>query len=58
MVVRGPPSRLTPVRSPDPDRPEIVCICGSTQFVEEMLAANRDLTFAACQVSTTTPRRD
>lgn len=29
-----------------PDRPEIVCICGSTRFVEELLAANRDLTFA------------
>ncbi len=29
-----------------PDRPEIVCICGSTRFVEEMLAANRELTFA------------
>ncbi|WP_091763632.1 hypothetical protein [Blastococcus aurantiacus] len=29
-----------------PDRPEIVCICGSTRFVDEMLAANRDLTFA------------
>ena len=29
-----------------PDRPEIVCICGSTRFVEEMSAANRDLTFA------------
>jgi hypothetical protein len=29
-----------------PDRPEIVCICGSTRFMEEMLAANRDLTFA------------
>ena len=29
-----------------PDRPEIVCICGSTRFVEEMRAANRDLTFA------------
>ena len=28
------------------DRPEIVCICGSTRFVDEMLAANRDLTFA------------
>lgn len=28
------------------DRPEIVCICGSTRFVEEMRAANRDLTFA------------
>jgi hypothetical protein len=29
-----------------PDRPEIVCICGSTRFVEEMRAANRDLTLA------------
>jgi hypothetical protein len=29
-----------------PDRPEIVCICGSTWFVDEMRAANRDLTFA------------
>jgi hypothetical protein len=29
-----------------PDRPEIVCICGSTRFAEEMLAANRDLTLA------------
>ncbi|WP_405427614.1 hypothetical protein [Streptomyces erythrochromogenes] len=29
-----------------PDRPEIVCICGSTRFVEEMRAANRALTFA------------
>ncbi|MFC9178417.1 MULTISPECIES: hypothetical protein [Streptomyces] len=29
-----------------PDRPEIVCICGSTRFAEEMLAANRELTFA------------
>ncbi|MEU7484864.1 hypothetical protein [Streptomyces sp. NPDC042319] len=28
-----------------PDRPEIVCICGSTRFVDEMRAANRDLTF-------------
>ncbi|MER5950344.1 hypothetical protein ABT127_30305 [Streptomyces sp. NPDC001904] len=28
------------------NRPEIVCICGSTRFVEEMRAANRDLTFA------------
>lgn len=28
-----------------PDRPEIVCICGSTRFAEEMLAANRELTF-------------
>ncbi|WP_328321284.1 hypothetical protein OHA70_24025 [Kribbella sp. NBC_00382] len=29
-----------------PDRPEIVCICGSARFVDEMHAANRDLTFA------------
>jgi hypothetical protein len=28
------------------DRPEIVCICGSTRFTEEMRAANRELTFA------------
>ncbi|MGW5237342.1 hypothetical protein ACWEOW_00250 [Monashia sp. NPDC004114] len=33
-----------------PDRPEIVCICGSTRFVEEMSAANRDLTFAGAIV--------
>lgn len=29
-----------------PERPEIVCICGSTRFVDEMSAANRELTFA------------
>lgn len=29
-----------------PDRPEIVCICGSTRFVDEILEANRDLTLA------------
>lgn len=29
-----------------PDRPEIACICGSTRFVDQMRAANRDLTFA------------
>ncbi|MDP9026866.1 MAG: hypothetical protein M3N46_04825 [Actinomycetota bacterium] len=29
-----------------PDRPEIVCICGSARFVDEMRAANRALTFA------------
>ncbi|MDX8149063.1 hypothetical protein SK854_43570 [Lentzea sp. BCCO 10_0061] len=29
-----------------PDRPEIVCICGSARFAEEMRAANRELTFA------------
>lgn len=33
-----------------PDRPEIVCICGSTRFVDEMRAANRDLTFAGAIV--------
>jgi hypothetical protein len=29
-----------------PDRPEIVCICGSIRFADEMRAANRELTFA------------
>lgn len=29
-----------------PDRPEIVCICGSTRFADEMRTANRDLTLA------------
>lgn len=29
-----------------PDRPEIVCICGSTRFADEMRRANRDLTLA------------
>ena len=28
------------------ERPEIVCSCGSTRFVDEMRAANRDLTFS------------
>lgn len=28
------------------DRPEIVCICGSMRFAEEMRTANRELTFA------------
>ncbi|MFC3897525.1 hypothetical protein ACFOWZ_39130 [Lentzea rhizosphaerae] len=28
------------------DRPEIVCICGSTRFVDELRAANRELTLA------------
>ena len=27
-------------------RPEIVCICGSARFVDEMRAANRELTLA------------
>ena len=29
-----------------PERPEIVCLCGSMRFAEEMRAANRALTFA------------
>ena len=29
-----------------PDRPDIVCLCGSARFVNEMRTANRDLTFA------------
>jgi hypothetical protein len=29
-----------------PERPEIVCICGSIRFAAEMRAANSDLTFA------------
>lgn len=33
-----------------PDRPEIVCLCGSTRFVDAMRAANRDLTFAGVVV--------
>ncbi|MGB3413833.1 MAG: hypothetical protein WBA28_03865 [Microbacteriaceae bacterium] len=28
------------------DQPEIVCICGSTKFADEMRTANRELTFA------------
>lgn len=32
------------------ERPEIVCICGSTRFVAEMRAANRELTFAGAIV--------
>lgn len=27
-----------------PERPEIVCLCGSMRFAEQMRAANRDLT--------------
>ena len=30
-----------------PERPEIVCICGSARFLDEMRAANRELTFAS-----------
>lgn len=33
-----------------PDRPEIVCICGSARFAEEMAAANRRLTLAGAVV--------
>lgn len=33
-----------------PERPEIVCICGSTRFVDEMAMANRDLTFGGAIV--------
>lgn len=29
-----------------PERPKIVCLCGSTRFVGEMRAANRELTLA------------
>ncbi len=29
-----------------PDGPEIVCLCGSIRFMDEMRAANRELTFA------------
>ena len=32
------------------DRPEIVCICGSIRFVDEMTAANRELTLAGAIV--------
>jgi hypothetical protein len=33
-----------------PDRPEIVCICGSARFADELRAANRDLTLAGAIV--------
>ncbi len=33
-----------------PDRPEIVCICGSGRFAEEIHAANRALTLAGAIV--------
>jgi len=32
------------------DRPEIVCICGSARFWEELAAANRELTLAGAIV--------
>jgi dienelactone hydrolase len=33
-----------------PDRPEIVCLCGSVRFADEMAATNRDLTLAGAIV--------
>lgn len=33
-----------------PDRPEIVCLCGSMRFVGELRAANRELTLAGAIV--------
>ncbi|WP_340538948.1 hypothetical protein [Nocardioides sp. GXZ039] len=33
-----------------PDRPEIVCLCGSARFVEELHAANRELTLGGAIV--------
>ena len=33
-----------------PERPEIVCLCGSMRFAEELRAANRDLTLAGVMV--------
>ena len=35
---------------PSPARPEIVCLCGSTRFADELAEANRDLTFAGAIV--------
>lgn len=32
------------------ERPEIVCICGSARFVDQIRAANRELTFAGAIV--------
>jgi hypothetical protein len=32
------------------DRPEIVCICGSIRFADQMRVANRDLTLAGAIV--------
>ncbi|MGN6687333.1 MAG: hypothetical protein ACTHK1_07325 [Actinomycetales bacterium] len=33
-----------------PHRPEIVCLCGSTRFAEQMREVNRELTFAGAIV--------
>ncbi len=38
--------RLSDERLSVPDRPEIVCICGSARFAEAMRDVNRELTFA------------
>ncbi len=35
---------------PAPERPEIVCLCGSTRFAAELAEANRELTFAGAIV--------
>lgn len=32
------------------ERPEIVCLCGSVRFADELAAANRDLTLAGAIV--------
>lgn len=32
------------------DRPEIVCICGSVRFIDQLREANRELTFAGIVV--------
>lgn len=44
----GGPARTT--SAVVPDRPEIVCICGSTRFAAEIRAVNRELTFAGAVV--------
>lgn len=44
----GGPARTT--SAVVPDRPEIICICGSTRFAAEMRAVNRELTFAGAVV--------
>lgn len=41
---------IDPKDPPVPDRPEIVCICGSTRFADEMVATNRELTLAGAIV--------
>lgn len=41
---------MTSSHGEKPDRPEIVCICGSLRFADEMRAANRDLTLGGAIV--------